>query len=154
MSKTYTEKLNNITDWVRIVNHYWQELQGDLYNNKEFWRDSLHAMTNEDWWDWVDIMPALQAQHPDTFRKYSSIQEDTKEINKKLLLGKTIVKPNVSGKNFEAFRALMNIKDIMNDIAGTPTIDYKKKSKIKPTPPHIKEPARTTFHDLFDIEYK
>lgn len=127
MSKrTYQEKLQNVNLWVEIVNYHWDRLQGELFNDEEFWDHTLHAMTNEDWWDWCDIEPALKVQHDDIFRRYSKIYEDTEYIKKKLMQSKPVTKQNQKGKNFQAFRALMNIKDIVNDINGTPTKHFQK----------------------------
>lgn len=148
MKKTYDEKLTNINTWVEIVNYHWERLKGDLYNDKDFWNDTLHSMTNEDWWDWCDISPALKAQHPDVFAKYPYTEISTEEVLKQLHKCKPIVKKNIAGKNFAAFRTLMNIKDVMNEIAGTPTKQYPKVSPKPSQPP--KKPG-STFSDLFEI---
>ena len=151
MTRTYNEKVDNVVDWVKIVNYHWTRLEGDLHNDKDFWNDTLHAMDDSDWWDWVDIMPALKAQHPDAFAKYPYAEVSTEYITKKLHKKQPVVKKNITGKNFDAFRALMNIKDVVNEIAGVPTIEFKKK-RIKPPPKHIKVKPDTVFHSLFDIE--
>lgn len=126
MTRTYNEKVDNVVNWVKIVNYHWTRLEGDLHNDKDFWRDTLHAMDDSDWWDWVDIMPALKAQHPQAFAKYPYAEISTEYITKKLHKKQPVVKKNITGKNFDAFRALMNIKDVVNEIAGVPTIEFKK----------------------------
>lgn len=147
MKRSYQDKLHNINLWVEIINYHWDRLQGELYNDPEFWDHTLHAMATEDWWDWVDIEPALRAQYPDAFQKYSYCKQATEEINKKLMLGKDIAKKGRVGKNFEAFRALMNIKDVVNHINGTPTRLFPKKPEV--TVEDAKPASK--FFDLFQL---
>lgn len=126
--RTYQEKFDNITTWVEITNHHWHRLEGFMFNDEQFWDDSLHAMEDRDWWDWVEIAPALAIQYAEHWRKYPKLAEGTKEVERLLMLGKPVTKQNRKGKNFEAFRLLMNIKDFVNDISGTPTVKYDKKT--------------------------
>ena len=140
--KTYQEKLANIEAWVEITMHHWHRLRGEMFNDKEFWDDTLHSMSNDDWWDWVDIEPAIKIQYAEHWRKYTKLTEDTKEIYTKLALGKPITRKMAVQKNLTAFRTLMAIKDLINDIHGTPTTDY---SKIKETE------AATPFERLYEV---
>lgn len=144
--KTYDDKLKNINLWVEIVNYHWDRLQGELFNDEEFWDHTLHAMTNDDWWDWVDIEPALKIQFESTFRHYSKIYDDTDSIKRTLMLDKPVTKKNRKGKNFQAFRALMNIKDIINDINGTPTKQWAKIETSENTEP------KNNFLSMFDFQ--
>ena len=127
--KTYQQKLDNINTFVEITNYHWDRLMGEMFNDKEFWEHTFGTMTNEDWWDWVEIEPALRAQHEDIFRRYPKITAGTEHINKNLMNGKKLYKKDVKGANFETFRAWMNIKDVMNDINGTPTKVYTDKDR-------------------------
>ena len=154
MKRTYQEKVENITNWVKIVNYHWQRLNGQVNNDKEFWSQTLEAMTNEDWWDWVDIFPALKAQHPDAFAKYPYAEIGTDHITKKLHKMQPVVKPSVAGRNFEAFRTLMNIKDVINFIEGTPTIQFTKKKIERKKKIEAGARPASTFNVLFDIYYK
>jgi len=120
--RTYDQKLANIQQWVKIVNHHWNRLNGNLHADETFWDETLHSMTDRDWWDWVEIAPALKIQYEDDWRRWSrSLEYDGDEINKKLMLGKPVVRKNQRTANTTAFRLLMNIKDFINDINGTPT---------------------------------
>ena len=159
MAKTYQEKLNNINAWVEIVNYHWDRLQGEMYNDPEMWDQTLHAMTSEDWWDWTDIAPALKIQYSDSWFKYPKLEAATEEVKKLLMLGKPVTKKDRKGKNFEAFRLLMNIKDFINDINETPTVQYSKpKAKDKAKSAKIEtettpEYTRVTiWHNMFEIE--
>lgn len=142
--RTYTDKLTNIVTWAEIVDYYWHLYQGDMYNHEDMWDHTLHAMTNDDWWDWVDIEPALKIQYQEHYRRYPKLTEDTKDIARKLQLGKPVTRPNAKQKNFTAFRTLMAIHDLVNDIAGTPTQQYTKKHR-EPTP------ETTPFERMFDV---
>lgn len=126
--KTYDEKLRNINLWVEITNHYWHKLRGDMYNDTEFWDHTLHSMSADDWWDWVDIAPALKIQFEDCWRRYPKLEDSTNQVRKTLMLSKPVTRAKGKGLNFEAFRLLMNIKDFINDINGTPTKQYNTRS--------------------------
>lgn len=140
--RTYDQKLTNINLWVDITNYHWHRLEGELRNDEEFWSETLHAMTEQDWWDWVDIEPSIKIQHEEHYRKYSKLTEDTREIYTKLALGKPITRKMGISKNLTAFRTLMSIKDLINDINGTPTVQYVKKQP---------EPPLTPAERLFDF---
>ena len=138
-TRTYDQKLKNILDWVEITNHHWHQLKGEMFNDEQFWDDTLHAMTNDDWWDWCDIAPALKIQYEQEWRRYSKLDESTKEVQKDLMLGKPVTKKSRKGKNFQAFRLLMNIKDFVNDITGSPTKEYTAKDREPQPEPTPKE---------------
>jgi hypothetical protein len=144
--KTYEEKLRNINLWVEITNHHWHRLKGNIYNDTEFWDDTLHSMSNDDWWDWTDIAPALKIQHEDFWRRYSKLDISTEAVKRTLMLNKSVVKKSRKGSNFEAFRLLMNIKDFINDINFTPTVDYSTRTKEET------QDVPSQFELLFDKE--
>ena len=51
------------------------------------------------------------------------------------MLSKAVTKKSRKGKNFQAFRLLMNIKDFINDITGSPTKEYTAKDReVQPEP--------------------
>lgn len=142
--RTYQQKLANIEAWAEIVDYHWHRLKGQMFNDLEFWADTLHAMTDQDWWDWVDIEPSLKIQHEEHYRRYSKLSEDSQDIYKRLALGKPITRPNGKHKNLTAFRALMCIHDFVNDYKGTPTVKYQK-------PCDAKQDSVTPFEHLFDV---
>lgn len=156
MAKTYQEKLDNIKAWVEITNLHWDRLEGEMFNDGQFWDETLHAMQNDDWWDWTDIAPALKIQYNEIWFKYPKLETATDEVKKLLMLGKPVTKKDRKGKNFEAFRLLMNIKDFINDINETPTPQYSKpKAKAQPTKIETEttpEYTRVTiWHNLFEV---
>lgn len=141
MKRTYDQKLENIIAWIDIVDHYWHKYQGDMRNHEDMWENTLHSMTDQDWWDWVDIEPSLKIQYEQHYNRYSKLSDDTKDIYKKLALGQPINRKNAKGKNFTAFRALMAMHDFINDIRGTPTVQYTAKKTV--------DEEQTQFDRLF-----
>jgi hypothetical protein len=160
IKKPYEQQLKNINDWVEIVNYYWIQLDGVLHANTEFWNNTLHAMSPEDWWDWIEIAPALKAQHRDEWQRHNLVH-DTKAIEKKLMMGKPVVKKMRPESNRDAFRTLMKIKDFINDINGTPTVQFSKATPKRGTTA-AKELTKqkqteilnsvTSFEKLFEIK--
>jgi len=146
MKKTYTEKLKNINDWVEIVNHHWARLKGNLHNDEVFWNQTLHSMKDLDWWDWIDIEPSIAIQYEGEYRRYPKLAQDTQNVKKKLMFGKPVVKKGQAMKNTEAFRLLMQIKDLINDINGTPTKKFPKNA----TPPPEEITTKNNFWDMFE----
>lgn len=137
--RTYFQKLANVVAYVEITNYHWDRLLGEMYNDKEMW-EHLFERSNDDWWDWVDIEPVLRVQYPDSFRRFPKIDAGTEHIKTCLMKGKPLYKKDIKNANFQTFRAWMNIKDVVNDIMGTPNKEYTNKDrqeahdKANPTP--------------------
>lgn len=142
-AKTYDQKWQNIQQWTAITEHYWHQCRGELHNVKDFWNDTLHSMTADDWWDWVDIQPSIKIQYEQYYRRYANITVDTEEIRRRLMLSKHVTKERHMGYNHPAFRLFMALHDLVNDIQGTPTVQYKHQNA---------EPDEelTVFERLFD----
>jgi hypothetical protein len=102
-------------------------------------------MTDEDWWDWVEIAPALKIQYETEWRRWYRIDEGTKDIEKRLAFGKPLYRKDQKNANVAIFRAWMNIKDFVNDITGQPTKEYTAKDR---EPIAVPTPKET----LFDYE--
>jgi hypothetical protein len=131
--RTYDEKLQNILDWVEITNYHWDRLKGELHDDEEFWQHIFGTMTEQDWWDWVEIAPALKIQYEQEWRRWYKIDEGTQDIEKRLAFGKPLYRKDQKNGNKAVFRAWMNIKDFLNDITGQPTKEYTLKDR-EPTP--------------------
>jgi hypothetical protein len=144
-TQTYDNKLKNVNTWVQITNYYWTKLQSKLYNDVEFWDNTLHSMTEQDWWDVVDVYKVIKQTHSDEFYPFPKMHEDIKDIERKLLLGKSIIRQNQKSANRTGFRAWMVMKDVLNNINGTPTVDYNSKG---PGPNDDK--TETPFERLFN----
>lgn len=124
--RTFQERIHNINLWVEIINHHWQRLEGDIHNDCQTWNDTLHAMTANDHWDWVEVEPALRCIFPEIFRRYRWIEQDTHHMRQCLQRGEPLIVKYRPLKNRPCFRAWMTIKDIINEINGEPTRQYKK----------------------------
>ena len=140
--RKFQDKLNNIQSWIDIFNHYWDQLKGEYYDHKPFWDNTLHAMTNDDWWDVVDCYERLYDDYESYFRSHGYIANDIDIIKRRLNKSQPVVKPDVRDYNRPAFHVMVVYKDVLNDINGTPTVDYSKKV-VKEEPTH--------FQTLFEI---
>lgn len=135
MTSRYEQNLTTVIAWTEIIDHYWHLYQGELYDHEDFWQNTLHAMTADDWWAWCDIAPSLEIQYGEHWRRYPKLKEDTLEIQRRLQLGKAITKPMGKQKNFTAFRCAMAMHDFINDCLGKPTKKYSKKPEPEPLTP-------------------
>jgi len=150
MKKTYDQKLAQIQCWVDIINHHWLRLKGVLNNDKDFWADTLHSMVTEDFWDLVDVSEVLVRQHPELFRQRQKFQENIELITKRLHKGQAVVKQYAVSHNYPVFQVMMEIKDVINDINGTPTTQYTKREQEQKTKQSPEE--QTQFERLFDFQ--
>ncbi len=122
---------------VKIVNEHWARLDGLVHNDKQFWDDTLHSLTNQDWEDMMSVMDALKAIEPELFSYAASTSFE--EVKRVLIKeghsqnARALDRPK--HKKLE-FKALMNVKDIINEISG-----YKK-----PSPPQQIRPIDILFH--------
>jgi hypothetical protein len=143
--RTFHDKLKNVEDWIEIFNYHWERLKGHYHNDKEFWDDTLHSMENQDWWDIVEIYPTLHDLYPGHFHDYGYIKNDIDQIERRLMLGKSVIAKNRQSHNFPAYHAMVVLKDVINAKNGTPTKSYKKNSRDD-------NDQTTPFENLFDIQ--
>lgn len=144
--RTYKDKEEHFNQWIEIINYYWHFLKSDLYNNTDFWDNTFHSMDEQAWWDMVDVYDIIRQQYPEEFYRFPYQHEDIAWIKKKLLLGKPVIKPMAKEYNKTGFRAWMVMKDVVNNINGTPTVNYKNNPSKGPDPD-----PETPFERLFDI---
>jgi hypothetical protein len=122
MARNYDEKLNTVKDWVTVINEFWHQHQGVLNNKHDFWDTVIHSMTDQDWNDVYTVADIMSRQEPEQFRKYSNFQENLQELNKRLMLGKPVIRKfDRQSYNKAPFQVLMAIKDHINETQGTPT---------------------------------
>lgn len=144
-TKNYQQKEKNVNDWVDIINYYWHKLESNLYNDKEFWDNTMHSMDTQDWWDFYEVYDIVRQQYPEEFHRFPKMSTDMNWVYKQLMLGKPVIKPMAKNYNTTGFRSWMVMKDVINNVRGTPTVDYKN------NPPKPDEPE-TPFERLFDID--
>lgn len=144
----FKKRLETWITWTEIANHYWQVHLGELRNQKEFWDNTLHAMPVEDWQSWCEIAPALAVQRQMEWQRYPQLAADTREVERRLLLGKPIVRQHRMGANLVAFRLFMNIKDFFNDCADQPTRHYTQSERELART--LARESKNPYHTLFE----
>jgi hypothetical protein len=159
--RTYDEKYQQVQIWIDITNHYWHVHQGILKGKDDFWNDTLHSMQEQDFWDMVDICEVLILQYPEKFGQLYKVKEHLTTIKKRLHQGKPVIKQWAVSWNNPAFHTLMEIKDVLNDLGGTPTKQFPKikdadKDPDQPLTPYQKRQSRkenniTIQETLFEI---
>jgi len=135
-------KVGHVNDIVDAVNAYWIKHQGELWNHKDFWDNTLHAFNNTDWEIMMEVMEVVKIEDPRCY--ISSAQRAFDEVRKILMHEAHSNNPKAldTRKNKKtAFRGLMNVKDVFNNFTG-----YQPPSKFTPPPP-----PNTPFEDLFKI---
>jgi hypothetical protein len=143
MTQQYTlqEKVQFTQHIVTDLNRFWIKYKGDLFNHKDFWDETLHSFTNEDWSIMLDVMELIRLEDPSCYLPFShQTFEDARKVlefeghsgNPKALDARKNKK--------KSFKALMHIKDVMNNFGG-----YEPPTRFKPDP----EPP-TPFEQLFD----
>lgn len=140
---TLEEKVKFTEYIIKEVNKFWIEYEGELFNHKDFWDDTLHSFTNEDWSIILDVMELIRLEDPSCYLPFS--YDTFQEARKVIELEGHDANPKAldARKNKKkAFKALMHAKDVMNSFVG---YEPPKKFPKKPEPP-------TSFENLFDIE--
>lgn len=138
---TLQEKVQIVEHIVNEMNKFWIKHKGNLRNQKDFWDETLHTFTNEDWEIMLDVMELIRLEDPNCYLPFSI--DTFQEVRKVLLLEAHDRNPRAldSYKNKgKAFKALMHVKDVFNNFAG-----YEAPTKFAPdpTPP-------TPFDNLFE----
>lgn len=137
MARTYDDKLAQVKVWVEVVNEFWNQHQGVLNNQRDFWDNVMHSMTDQDWDDVFTVADIKSRQYPEDFRKFPGFSEALADLNKRILLGKPVIKKfDRQSYNKSPFKVLMSIKDHINEAQGTPTQVF-----TPPAPPKAPETA-------------
>lgn len=138
METDFEDKLEECVSVVRITNEYWIKYKGDMFNHPDFWKDTLHGLDNEFWWNAVSVIKTIQEIEPGhivpgTRSTYNDIE---RVLHKEGHVPRCLDR----GKHKKlAFKALMILKDVLNSVGG-----YEQPTKFKPDP----EPP-TPFEQLF-----
>lgn len=138
----FDDKTLITTEVVKLVNTHWIRCKGELYNDKTFWDNTLHSLNNQDWEDMMTVMDVLYGIDQSLFNydARSSFERVKEILMKEGHSGNPRALDARKHKKTE-FKALMNIKDIMNEIAGYRAPTKFPKDDDKPRP----------FDGLFDI---
>lgn len=121
--------------WTETMRPHWIRCAGDVFNDKDFWHECIHAVKPQTWLDWCELYGKLQDQWPSVLSKYTYVYEDTCELAKRMSQNKrTTIPYNKTGYNKPVFRLAMAIKDIIGDITHTP---LGVRAKTKPSKQEI-----------------
>lgn len=142
----YDRDLTTVVTWVNEINQHWHRTRGDLHSDKEFWQTCMHD-SNQRWQAWSTVWPALRVQYAEHARRYPYLDQDTKDCERSLHRLKPVVKPHKPSANFAAFRAVMAIKDFLNDCADEPTVQYTAAQRV-----HSDRPSDEPFDRLFSTQ--
>jgi hypothetical protein len=143
MKLTLQEKTQVVEYIMNEVNKFWIKYKGDLFNHKDFWDETLHSFTNEDWSIILDVMELIRLEDPSCFIPFAQdvflearkvIELEGHDANLKALDARKNKK--------KAFKALVYAKDCWNNFTG-----YEAPTKFKPDP----EPP-TVFENLFELK--
>jgi hypothetical protein len=138
---TLQEKVQFTEHIVNELNKFWIKYKGDLFNHKDFWDETLHSFTNEDWEIFLDVMELIRLEDPSCYLPYShSVFEDARKVIVMEGHSKNPKALDARKNKKKAFKAFMHIKDVWNNFAG-----YEPPTKFakEPEPP-------TPFETLFD----
>ena len=141
MKLTLQEKTQVVEYIMNEVNKFWIKYKGDLFNHKDFWDETLHSFTNEDWSIILDVMELIRLEDPSCYIPYA--YDVFTEARKVIELEGHDANPKAldARKNKKkAFKALVYAKDCWNAFVG-----YEAPTKFKPDP----EPP-TPFENLFE----
>lgn len=160
-------KANKILDWVDAINAHWKRLEGILENDKQFWNEVYHSKTRTHWKDFVDVARELQIQpeFAEYFEQFEDFNNKLDKIEERLKTREPVIIKWQKEYNKPVFKAVMDFKDIINNINQTPTVHFKKTvtpppSDLKPIKPNVighkitaqERKKITQFNNLFEIE--
>lgn len=132
MARTsYKEKEQIVNAVLAVTMFHWERTLGIFDDDSEAWDDVFHSRTIEDWWDITEYAKIEVQKYPEYMGKYKYLTSDLEQVEKRLMLGKPVVKPKKDAKNynFTTFRFWMAFKDLLNDARGTPTKQYTDKER-------------------------
>lgn len=110
-----------VDDWVNTMRPHWRHLDGDVFNDKDFWQQCIHSVRPEVWCAWTSIFHTLEESFPTAFATHTYIGDDTEIIYNRTCGDKRMTIPyNKTGYNKPIFRAAMAIKDIIAEITERP----------------------------------
>jgi hypothetical protein len=140
---TLQEKVQIVEHLMNEINKLWIKCKGEMFNNKDFWDETLHSFTNEDWSVILDVMELIRLEDP---RCYLPFSYDTfQEARKVITIEGHDANPralNARKNKKKSFKALMHAKDCWNAFVG-----YEAPTKFKPDPV-----PPTPFENLFKSE--
>ena len=78
---TLQEKVQFTEHIVNEVNKFWIKHKGELFNHKDFWDETLHSFTNEDWTIMLDVMELIRLEDAGCYLPYSAqVFEEARKV--------------------------------------------------------------------------
>jgi hypothetical protein len=134
--------------WMDQVDLHWERMLGEFHNDTDFWNDVFHAMTADDWWDILDVAKGIAQVHSDLLGPFPKFTYNIDLLEKKLQVCKPAIKPhNRQGYNGAAVSVFMTVRDILNEMNGTPTRRWTKEQRAK----ELASREVTNFERLFNV---
>jgi hypothetical protein len=154
----FVKNYDLVNNWVNTMRPHWRHLNGDVFNDKDFWAQCIHSVGPDVWTAWCELYGELRQSQMDVFRRHTYVYEDTVVIATRLDKGEPMTKPyNKTGYNKPIFRGAMAIKDIIAEISDNPFTTtqnvVKTTKRVKPTKEEVlAQWAKTDamLRDLFD----
>jgi len=136
---TLQDKVDKLVDIIEHINEFAVLEPNGLppFNNTELWSSIFHSLSNDDWWDLIDVIDAVN-EHPEHWME----EDEAKAILVAVDILREVDKPRVldtRANKFHAWKSMMNIRDIINRIRGW------KKPKIK------HQPLKNNFSNIFEF---
>lgn len=146
--RTFAQRTDNIYLWKEIAELHWERLLGEFNNDELFWNDLFHSMEHIDWEDLVEVAKGIKIAHSEETRRYPKFDYQIEVIEKRLHKCDPVIKQwNRQGYNSPATGLFMTVRDILNEINGTPTRRWTDKEKAKVR----SEKEKNTFRELFSM---
>ena len=128
--------IENVNSWVNKINKHFERCRGQVNNDKLFWDECIHNKLQADWWQLIDVWKKLENDfgHISQVRKHKERLNNVlvPPIERKLMLGAPVIRKNQKGKNFDAFRLIMQMKDLLNEIKGyEPPVEPEKLTQFE-----------------------
>lgn len=147
-TKTFNQRVDNIYLWKEIAELHWERVLGEYNNDKDFWNDLFHSMQFEDWEDLIEVAKGIKLAHSEELRRFPKFEYNLEIVEKRVENRQPVIKQwNRQGYNVAATGLFMTVRDILNEINGTPTRRWTDKERAR----ILAERSVSTFQTLFKI---
>ena len=156
--KTFESKFNDIMEYHATIARHWADNEGIFHGKSKVWTDIYHSRTPEFWREFVEIGHKIIDQFEAAATKYPGFYNGLDTIEARLDADKkVIIKYATDGSNTPVFKCVMEFHDLVNEINGTPTKQYKKPNPNVIAKPQVfkaipKRKPTNKFNDLFDLK--
>lgn len=138
-------KLEDLMNWVTDVNKEFERCNGEIHGDARAWHTVYHdpQITNDRVYDWVKACQALHTMDSNIATNYqmSYINDLEVYLNKHWNKPRCFDKGIGRNRHQPAFRAFMEMKDLINRVSG-----------YEPPKPKPVAPDATPFERLFDFK--